>query len=191
MLGLQCESNAEWIARVKDNSALLLTDHAHCEKKASVMAISLMSRYPERAELVDAMAELSIEEMSHFQMVVRKLKERNLPLERDPGDNYVQALFEHLRKNEPLRLLDKLIVSSLIEARSCERFQLLSEHTPEDDLKEFYRSLLASEARHRNLFLKLAKLYFPEEEVEKRLEEMQAIEAKIVRSLDSKAVMHG
>ncbi len=191
MLGLQCESNAEWITRVKDNTALLLSDHAHCEKKASVMAISLLSRYPERVELVDAMAELSIEEMSHFQMVIRKLKDRNLPLERDPGDPYVQALFEHLRKNEPLRLLDKLIVSSLIEARSCERFQLLSEHTPEEDLKEFYRSLLASEARHRNLFLKLAKLYFPDEEVDERLAEMQQIEASIVRSLDSKAVMHG
>ncbi len=191
MLGLQCESNAEWIDRVKGDTSLLLADHAHCEKKAATMAISLLNRYPDRRELVDAMSDLAIEEMSHFKMATRKLAERDLPLLRDPGDPYAQALTEHIRKQEPARFLDRLIVCSLIEARSCERFRLLSEHAEDEDLRSFYASLLASEAWHRNLFLKLARSYFPEGDVETRLAELQQTEALLVRSLPSEPTMHG
>jgi tRNA-(ms[2]io[6]A)-hydroxylase len=191
MLGLQCETNKEWVERVSFSSAILLIDHAHCEKKAALMAISLLNRYPERKELVEEMSELAIEEMSHFRMVLKKMTERGIALSYDSGDSYAQVLHEKIRKQEPQKFLDKLIVASLIEARSCERFTLLSEHAQDGDLREFYKSLLASEARHRNTFLNLARLYFSLKEVEVRLDEFQKIEAALVSSLTSEPVMHG
>lgn len=191
MLGLKAETNAEWLLRVKNDTVALLADHAHCEKKAASMAISLLSRYSERKELVNEMAELAIEEMSHFRMVLKKMEDRNIGLTRDPGDSYAQALHTQIRKSEPDRLLDTLIVSSLIEARSCERFKLLSETVADPDLRTFYFSLLASEARHRNTFLDLARLYFPADGVNKRLGELEDFEAKLVQSLPSMPMMHG
>lgn len=191
MLGLECESDAKWIARVRDDAAVLLCDHAHCEKKAATMAISLLNRYPERSELVDAMADLAIEEMSHFKMVCKKLADRKLPLLRDCGDGYAQAMSEQIRKQEPHRFLDRLIICSLIEARSCERFRLLSEQATDSDLRNFYEGLLASEARHRNLFLKLARIYFDTAIVDARLAELQRTEAKILEGLSSEPSMHG
>jgi tRNA-(ms[2]io[6]A)-hydroxylase len=155
------------------------------------MAISLLNRYPGRKELVNEMSELAIEEMSHFRMVLRKMEERRIGLEKDPGDSYAQALHTQIRKQEPERLLDTLIVSSLIEARSCERFKLLSEAVEDPDLRNFYTSLLASEARHRNTFLELARLYFPAERVSQRLDELESYEANLVKSLPSTPVMHG
>jgi tRNA-(ms[2]io[6]A)-hydroxylase len=191
MLGLQCESNTEWIARIKDSAGLLLSDHAHCEKKATLMAISILNRYPDKIELVDAMTDLAIEELHHFAMVTKKLKERGLPLLPDEGDSYAQALNEQIDKQEPKRFLDRLIVSSLIEARSCERFQLLADNVEDDDLRQFYTSLLASEARHRNLFLKLARTYFDADVVAKRLNEFEHFEASLVKTLSGEATMHG
>jgi tRNA 2-(methylsulfanyl)-N6-isopentenyladenosine37 hydroxylase len=191
MLGLQCESNVDWIHRVKSDVSALLSDHAHCEKKAATMAISLLNRYPERTELVEAMADLAIEEMSHFKMANKRLNERALRLKRDDGDPYAQALTQFIGKQEPTRFLDRLIVCSLIEARSCERFRLLSEQALDEELREFYASLLASEARHRNLFLKLARLYFPDDAVDERLHKLQEYEASIVRALPSGPSVHG
>jgi tRNA-(ms[2]io[6]A)-hydroxylase len=191
MLGLRCETNMEWVERVAGNPAILLSDHAHCEKKAASMAISLINSYPDRTELLDEMSDLSIEEMSHFQMVVKKMHDRKIVLAHDKGDEYARALHTQIRKLEPWKLLDKLIIASLIEARSCERFQLLSEHAADDDLREFYRSLLASEARHRNTFLNLARLYFRADEVSARLEALEQFEANLVSSLSSEPFMHG
>jgi len=191
MLGLRCETNKEWLERVVDHADLLLVDHAHCEKKAATMAISLLNSYPDRKELVDEMSELAIEEMSHFRMVLKKMAARNIGFSHDRGDNYAQRLHSEIRKQEPGKFLDKLLVASLIEARSCERFQLLSESAADEDLREFYRSLLASEARHRNGFLRLARLYFPHEEVTLRLSEFETFEANLVSSLSSEPVMHG
>ncbi|MDP4219609.1 MAG: tRNA-(ms[2]io[6]A)-hydroxylase [Bacteroidota bacterium] len=191
MLGLQCESNKEWIGRVAGDPAILLCDHAHCEKKAALMAISLLNNYPSLKELVEEMSELAIEEMSHFRMVLKKMDEHGVAFAYDPGDLYAQALHSKIHKHEKQKLLDRLIVASLIEARSCERFQLLSEHAADEDLREFYRSLLASEARHRNTFLRLARLYFPAVEVAERLREFEDFEAELVASLPSEPVMHG
>ena len=155
------------------------------------MAISLLNRYPDKRELVQAMAELAEEEMSHFRMVLAKMYERGYEFEADPGDGYAQQLHLHIRKQEPNRLLDTLIVCSLIEARSCERFQLLSKSVDDEELRLFYRSLLESEARHRSVFLSLARLYFPNEVVSKRLDELEEAEAAIVTGLPNLAVMHG
>jgi tRNA-(ms[2]io[6]A)-hydroxylase len=191
MLGLRCETNPEWVERVVNNIPLALADHAHCEKKAALMAISLLNRYPEKSELVNDMADLAIEEMSHFRMVLSKMKERDIPFVRDPGDGYAQVLHAEIRSKEPERLLDILLVSSLIEARSCECFRLLSEQIKDGDLRSFYSSLLASEARHRNEFVRLAKLYFPSRAVDDRLNELEEFEGKIVGTLGSEATMHG
>jgi tRNA-(ms[2]io[6]A)-hydroxylase len=191
MLGLRTESNPEWLQRVKDNTAVLLVDHAHCEKKAATMAISLLNRYPRHRDLVETMSALAIEEMSHFRMVLDEMDKRSISFDRDPGDSYAQALHTQVRKQEPFRLLDLLLVASLIEARSCERFRLLSESVADQNLAEFYRSLLASEARHRNDFIRLAKLYFDENVVDTRLDELETFEASIVQALPSHPLMHG
>lgn len=191
MLGLKCASSEEWIASVNRDPQAVLSDHAHCEKKAAAMAISYISKYSHKPELVRAMAELAQEEMSHFAMVLDKLDERGYSLTRDSGDEYVNHLRTSIRKNDPHRLLDLLIVSSLIEARSCERFSLLSEHCGDEDLKIFYRSLLESEAKHRSEFLRLARLYYERDLVDARLKELSEFEAEIVLSLQNAATMHG
>jgi tRNA-(ms[2]io[6]A)-hydroxylase len=191
MLGLQCSTSDEWLRSVNNDPASILRDHAHCEKKAATMAISLLNRYPEKIELVRRMAALAQEEMSHFQSVTEKMFERDITLTSDTGDYYAKQLHNHIRKQEPHRLLDTLIVSSLIEARSCERFQLLSNHADDMDLRQFYHSLLESEARHRTVFLSLARQYFPNELVQQRLDELEAIEANIILNLANSPAMHG
>lgn len=191
MLGLQCQSKEEWLEAVKNDPARVLCDHAHCEKKAAIMAISLLNRYPEKRELVEAMIELAQEELSHMEMVLRELYERGWEFSRDPGDEYAQTLHGLIRKQEPHRFLDTLLISGLIEARSCERFQLLSESVEDQGLAAFYRSLLESEARHRTQFLSLARTYFPRAVVDERFRELAAAEAEIVTTLSSVAMMHG
>ncbi|MDP4241502.1 MAG: tRNA-(ms[2]io[6]A)-hydroxylase [Bacteroidota bacterium] len=185
------KTSASWLQAASSDAASVLNDHAHCEKKAATMAISLLNRYPARTELVERMAELAEEEMGHFRMVIAKMKERGVILQQDSGDRYAQQLHERIRKQEPHRLLDTLIVCSLIEARSCERFKLLSESALEEDLRIFYRSLLESEARHRSVFLSLARLYFEPGVVSTRLDEFESIEAAIVGQLRNQPLMHG
>jgi tRNA 2-(methylsulfanyl)-N6-isopentenyladenosine37 hydroxylase len=191
MLGLHNSSSDEWIEAANRNPASVLRDHAHCEKKAATMAISLLNRYPEKLELVEQMAELAEEEIGHFRLVLKEMTVRGIALTRDPGDRYAQQLHKNIRAGEPFRLLDMLIVCSLIEARSCERFQLLSKSVEDEGLRTFYRSLLESEARHRTVFLALARLYFPTNEVSTRLDELEAAEASIVASLQHQPTMHG
>ena len=191
MLGLQCSTDKQWLAAINSDPASILRDHAHCEKKAAIMAISLLNRYPEKNELVRRMAALAQEEMSHFRSVVEKMHERGIQFSRDSGDDYARQLHEHIRKQEPHRLLDTLIVSSLIEARSCERFQLLSQFAEDEDLRQFYRSLLESEARHRTEFLSLARLYFSKTDVAERLRILESVEAEIIQGLRNEPVMHG
>jgi tRNA-(ms[2]io[6]A)-hydroxylase len=191
MLGLHNITSEQWIESANRDPASILCDHAHCEKKAATMAISLLNRYPEKSELVEQMAELAEEEMGHFRQVLREMTARGIALTRDSGDRYAQQLHANIRMQEPFRLLDSLIVSSLIEARSCERFQLLSKSVEDEGLRAFYRSLLESEARHRTVFLALARLYFPHAEVNKRLDELEAAEASIIASLQHEPVMHG
>ncbi len=191
MLGLHNATSEQWIEAANRDSASVLCDHAHCEKKAATMAISMLNRYPEKWELVKQMAELAEEEMGHFRLVLKEMSARGIVFTRDPGDRYAQQLHANIRMQEPYRLLDSLIVCSLIEARSCERFQLLSKSVEDEGLRTFYRSLLESEARHRTVFLSLARLYFPTAEVTKRLDELEVAEAAIITSLQREPVMHG
>jgi len=191
MLCLKTPSHPGWVERALDDLDRVLIDHAHCEKKAASNAMSMLHRYPGRARLVREMIALAQEEMDHFGLVFERLQARGVELTRDPGDPYVQALHAEVRSNDPERLMDQLLVAALVEARSCERFSLLSKHVPDADLREFYHSLLASEAGHYRTFYDIACEYFPEAEVRERLDTLSTREAEIVLALASDPTMHG
>jgi tRNA-(ms[2]io[6]A)-hydroxylase len=191
MLCLKAPSQASWIDAARGDVDRVLLDHAHCEKKAAVNAMSLVSRYPERGRLVREMIALAKEEMEHFELVYEFIRRRGTVLAHDPGDPYAQALHKEVRKGEPERMLDLLLVAALIEARSCERFSILSRHVPDEELRAFYTSLLASEAGHYRMFYDIACEYYPEPQVRARLDELSSREAEIVVSLESKPTMHG
>ncbi len=192
MLGLKTASNSEWVTIAAANLEQILIDHAHCEKKAAANGMAMIARYPDRDQLVREMIALIKEETEHFEFIFEELQRRGVSLTRDRGDRYVQELSGHVNKNEPRRMLDFLLVAALIEARSCERFSLLSkcEDIPAD-LRTLYHELLASEAGHYRAFTDLARAYFPREEVQQRLDELLDIEAAIVRQLPSEPTMHG
>ncbi|MFN4909196.1 MAG: tRNA-(ms[2]io[6]A)-hydroxylase [Bacteroidota bacterium] len=191
MLCLECESNPEWIGVANDHLIEILIDHAHCEKKAAAFALAMINRYPERTRLVKDMIDLAKEEIEHFELVVKELESRGVALTHDAGNRYAQQLHEHIRKSEPHRLLDSLIVGAFIEARSCERFSLLAEHASTEDMRVLYKSLLASEAGHYRAYTDIAREYFPVEDVKRRLKEFGRIEAEIIRSMTNQPTMHG
>ncbi len=192
MLCLKCETNKEWVEIASRNLESIMIDHAHCERKAASNGMSMILRYPEKTELVKEMMDLIDEEMSHFRFVFNELHSRGITMTRDTGDRYAQLLSEHIRKPEPHKLLDLLLVDALIEARSCERFLLLSksESIPED-LRKVYHDLFVSEAGHYRTFTDIARLYFPAETVKTRLEELADIEAEIVKGLQNLPTVHG
>ena len=191
MLCLECESNPEWIGVANDHLIDILIDHAHCEKKAAAFALAMINRYPERTRLVKDMIDLAKEELDHFELVVKELESRGVALTHDAGNRYAQMLHENIRKSEPHRLLDSLIVGAFIEARSCERFSLLSEHATTEDMRALYKGLLASEAGHYRAYTDIAREYFPVDEVRQRLKEFGQIEAAIIRSMTNQPTMHG
>ncbi len=191
MLCLKVPSQPSWIQAAQADLDRVLLDHAHCEKKAAVNAMALVSRYPGREMLVRSMIALAKEEMEHFEMVYDFIRRRGGELGRDPGDPYVQALHKEARQNEPERMMDLLLVAALVEARSCERFSVLSKHVPDEELRAFYASLLASEAGHYRMFYDIACEYYPEAEVRARLDALSRREAEIVLGLASEPTMHG
>jgi tRNA-(ms[2]io[6]A)-hydroxylase len=191
MLCLECESNPEWIGVANEHLIDILIDHAHCEKNAAAFALAMINRYPERTRLVKDMIDLAKEELDHFELVVKELESRGVALTHDAGNRYAQMLHENIRKSEPHRLLDSLIVGAFIEARSCERFSLLSEHATTEDMRTLYKGLLASEAGHYRAYTDIAREYFPVDEVRQRLKEFGQIEAAIIRSMTNQPTMHG
>lgn len=192
MLCLKNETNPEWIAVASKHLIDIMIDHAHCEKKAAANGMSMIQRYPEKDDLVRDMIDLINEEMSHFDFIVREIHKRGVSLTRDKGDRYAQMLTQLTRKQEPHRLLDLLLIDAIIEARSCERFSILSkcEDIPAD-LRELYHSLLVSEAGHYRTFTDIARRYFPAEEVRQRLNELADLEAEIIRNLPNEPTIHG
>ncbi|HZV12988.1 MAG TPA: tRNA-(ms[2]io[6]A)-hydroxylase [Candidatus Kapabacteria bacterium] len=191
MLGLKNKTNPEWIAAANSDLPAILVDHAHCEKKAAANALSLINRYAEKTALVEKMLTLAQEELQHFALIHHIILDRSIPFTFDKGDAYAKKLHEHEAKKDPDRLLDSLLIASLIEARSCERFTILSEECSDPSLKKVYKGLLASEAGHYTIFTDLAREYFPADKVKQRLDEMLTIESKIVSELDNKPTMHG
>ena len=155
MLGLKLSTDPRWINLAEKSLEHVLTDHAYCEQKAASTCISLIQSYPERIELVEELAPIVTDEWGHFRQVLAELKKRNLKLGRQRRDEYVNQLFQNERKNiaPEERMLDKLLISALIEARSCERFKLLSEGLEDETMRTFYRGFMESEAGHYRLFI--------------------------------------
>jgi tRNA-(ms[2]io[6]A)-hydroxylase len=164
----------------------ILTDHAYCEQKAATSCISLIQQYPDKPELVKEVAPVVTEEWGHFRLVLLELEKRNLRLGHQRKDEYVNALLQFQKKggSREQRLLDRLLTCALIEARSCERFRLLSLHINEDALKEFYHRFMISEAGHYKMFIDLAKFYFDENVVKNRWKDFLEFEAGVMRQLE-------
>ncbi len=188
---LPCETPDSWVreALQPDHEATLLIDHANCEKKAAATALSLMHRYVERAELLDRMSRLAREELRHFEQVLKLMRSRSIDYAPLTASRYAQGLHKGVRKQEPGRLVDTLIVGALIEARSCERFARLAPYLA-PELKAFYESLLKSEARHFNDYLTLAKPLCDAQMFEKRLTYFRGLEADLVQSPDAEFRFH-
>lgn len=190
MLSLQSASSARWLAQVDAHLDLVLIDHAHCEKKAASAAMNLLFSYVDHTDLARAMTEIVEEELEHFRMVLDLLDRRGIPFCKLSPSSYGPRLHELVRRDEPGRAVDRLLVAGLIEARSCERFSLLGEHVTDLELRDFYRGLFESEARHHSTYVRLAMEFAPEEEVRERLGELAAAEAVIVEQGDPLPRMH-
>lgn len=180
MLHLASDTSPQWLPRAQAHLDELLLDHAHCEKKAAGAAIKLLFSYPHHRFLQETLAELAREELEHFQQILAELDARGIRYETIRPSPYGMALHALVRSEEPDRLIDLLLISALIEARSCERFQILAEGLRDRTLADLYRSLLASEARHHGSYLDLAEQLGPRETIEARRKELAAAEAAII-----------
>jgi tRNA-(ms[2]io[6]A)-hydroxylase len=193
MLGLKLPTDPRWADIAAKNIEEILIDHAFCEQKAASTAISFIVTYPELTDLVEAMSALAKEEMSHFQLVHQKLIDRGLALGRDRKDSYVHRVMNFFPKspNRDERLIYRLLVAALIEARSCERFKVLSEQLEDRELAEFYRKLMVSEANHYTMFLKFARQYGEREKVDQLWDDLLRFEAEVMKDLGTKEHIHG
>ena len=194
MLGLKLETDPRWVNIVEKNIEEILTDHAYCEQKAASNAISLLINYPYYTDLVDEMLSLAKEELTHFEMVHQKIKDRGWKLGFERRDEYVNDLYKFMRKGhkKEIVLIDRLLFSAMIEARSCERFKILSENFTDPDLREFYRELMISEANHYTLFIGFARKYGNDtEDVNARWQQWIEYEAEVVKSYGKQETIHG
>jgi len=193
MLGLKLPTDPRWVRIVEKNIEEVLTDHAFCEQKAASTAISLIVTFPEFTELVDEMVALVKEEISHFKMVHDHIKKRGWVLGRERKDEYVIELQKFFPKggSRTDQLVHRLLYAAMIEARSCERFRLLSEEIDDAELREFYRKLMVSEANHYTMFLGFARKYGNREEVDKKWQDLLAYEAEIMKNLGTTEKVHG
>lgn len=186
MLGLKLPTDPRWVNLAEMSIEDILTDHAYCEQKAATFCISLISQYPDKFEIVEALAPIVTEEWGHFRMVLKEIKERDLKLGHQRKDEYVNALMQFQKKggSSDDRLLEKLLTCALIEARSCERFRLLSLHISEESLQEFYHKFMVSEAGHYRLFIDLAKKFAGEAQALERWAEFLAFEKELLNSME-------
>jgi len=193
MLGLQLPTDPRWAHAAEEQIEEILTDHAYCEQKAASTAISLMVTYPELSDLVTDMASLAREEMSHFEMVHKRIVERGFVLGRERKDPYVHAVMGFFPKtgDRMLRLVHRLLVCALIEARSCERFKVLSQNIQDSELSQFYNRLMVSEANHYTLFLGYARKYGSRAPVDALWQDLLAFEAGLMAQFTDGQRIHG
>ena len=193
MLGLQLPTDPRWVDIVEKNIEEILVDHAYCEQKAASTAISFIISFPEKTELVQAMIDLVAEEMSHFKMVHDILIERGFELGRERKDEYVNQLMQFFPNggSREDHLVHKLLYAALIEARSCERFRLLSEKLEDKQLARFYKKLMISEANHYTMFLQFARNYGGREKTDQKWKALLAFEGELIKSFGTKETMHG
>ena len=193
MLGLKLPTDPRWVDIAESNIDEILTDHAWCEQKAASNAISIIVGHPEHTEMVDALLDIAREELQHFSMVHEKIKARGNTLGRERKDNYVNELYQFLQQggSRERRLIDRLLFAAMIEARSCERFRVLSENIKDKELASFYHDLMISEANHYTVFLGFAKKYNAGIDVEGRWAEWLKREAEIIAGYGRKESIHG
>jgi len=196
MLGLKMATDPRWVNIVEKNLEEILIDHAFCEQKAASNSISIIVQYPQYPDLVESMIEICKEEMEHFKMVHDKIKERGFKLGFERKDPYVKDLSNYLKKNKSNSsregyFVNQMLFAAMIEARSCERFKILSEELQEKDLRDFYRMLMESEARHYVTFLNFAKKYGGKIDVDDRWEEFLKFEANLMTEYGKSETIHG
>jgi tRNA 2-(methylsulfanyl)-N6-isopentenyladenosine37 hydroxylase len=191
-IDLKVPSSQEWLRAVLDDFNSFLKDHADCERKASAMATSLIAKYPERDKIIPDMIETAIEELEHFQQVYLIMQQRGVPLNTDMAeDPYIKQLMPFTHGGTPdSRFLSRLLLGSVVECRGCERFRMVAEALEDEALSNFYKLLWTSEAKHGNVFVKLALHYFDEKTVYERLHEMMAFEGEVIRNLPLRAALH-
>jgi tRNA-(ms[2]io[6]A)-hydroxylase len=190
MLHLASTTDTAWLARALAHLDEILVDHAHCEKKAASMALSLLFRYPEQPELLTPLARLAREELTHFEEVLDRLRARGLGLRRQRPSPYASELMAGVRAAELGRLVDTLLCMALIEARSCERLQLLAGAVQDGELAAFFHGLVAGEARHHRAYVDLAERVAPADEVSRRLDELARHEASVLAGVPALPRLH-
>jgi tRNA-(ms[2]io[6]A)-hydroxylase len=193
MLNLKLPTDPRWVNIVEKNIQEILTDHAYCEQKAASNAITIMVRYPDYPEIVLKMSELAREELEHFEQVVHKIQARNLELGRERKDPYVNDLLEFTIKSGDRHevMVDRLLFAAMVEARSCERFKVLSENINDPDLAAFYHDLMISEAGHYTLFIGLARKYGGKVDVDARWKAFLEYEAEVIQRYGKSDTVHG
>ena len=182
-------SNA-WLSAVLADFDAFLQDHAANERKASAMAMSMVSHYPDKPDVLNAMIDLALEELNHFRQVVRLMQSLGVQPGNDEKDPYVNKLRKHLREGSDLYFLDRLLSAAVIEARGAERFALIAEAKVDPEIQTFYRTLARSESNHHHLFIDLALNYFPKVAVANRLDDWLRIESEIMSALEIRARLH-
>ncbi len=191
-LDLAAPTRPEWVQTVMANFPAFLQDHADCERKASAMAMSFVAKYPDRVEIIPELIETALEELAHFQQVHAHMATRGVRLAKEiTEDPYIKALLGLCRTDPLHRFFDRLLLASIIECRGAERFRLVWAAIENDnELKEFYHRLWTSEAKHGNIFVKMALHYFEEKKVYLRLKELNEAEGRIIQSLELRAALH-
>ena len=190
MFELKYNTPFKWTEAVLADFDTFLQDHAAAEKKASGMAITMLSHYPDRKSLVRAMADLAIEELIHLKQVIKLMQAKDIELANDVKDQYIKEIRAVFRHGKEVFFMDRLLVAAVIEARGHERFSLVGQALPEGKEKDFYVTIAKSEEKHKNLFVELAYEYFDKNEVDVRLEEILIEEARICEGLPFRAALH-
>lgn len=193
MLGLKLLTDPRWANIAESNLEEILTDHAWCEQKAASNAIMLITQNPEYEDLVHELTDIALEEMEHFKMVIVIIKERGYTLGRERKDDYVGQLMKFLRKDgsRNMAFIDRLLFAAMIEARSCERFRVLTQNLKDKALASFYYDLMVSEANHYTTFLNFARKYSVDVDVDKRWKEWLDFEGALIQSYGTKEFIHG
>lgn len=193
MLGLKLRTDPRWANIAESNLEEILSDHAWCEQKAATNAITIITNNSEHHDLVEEMTAIAIEEMEHFQMVVDIIKARGYTLGRERKDDYVGQLMKFSKRDgsRNTAFIDRLLFAAMIEARSCERFRVLSQNIKDEELAKFYHELMVSEAGHYTTFLNLARKYTIDVDVEKRWQEWLEFEGELIQNYGTKEAIHG
>ena len=190
-IDLAAPSPKEWIDAVLNDFDSFLIDHCDCERKASGMSMGLIAKYPNRTQIIPELMETAIEELEHYRDVYKLMESRGveLPLKAEP-DPYIKAFHGYVRPDSEARFLDRLLQSSIIEMRGCERFKIVAENVEDPEIARFYKQLWTTEAKHGHIFVKMALIYFPEEVVYERLDKLNKIESEILLSLPIRPALH-